>query len=114
MPLNTAKIDDGALPLLYLTLHDGCRAWKGMDWDVLGRLHDKGMIDNPVGKVKSVVFTQEGLERAKALVKEMFRKEQARPRRSCCKMAGLSPGHFALPMDARVIQRENALRACPA
>jgi hypothetical protein len=74
MALNTDKIDDVALALLYLTLHDHCRAWKGMDWDVLGRLHDKGMIDNPVGKVKSVVFTEEGLERAKALFEEMFEK----------------------------------------
>jgi hypothetical protein len=72
MVLNRDKIDDAALALLYLTLHDGCRAWKGFDWDVLGRLHDKGMIDNPVGKVKSVVFTQEGLQRAKALFEEMF------------------------------------------
>jgi Domain of unknown function (DUF6429) len=72
MALDTDKIDDSALALLYLTLHDGCRAWKGMDWGVLGRLHDKGMIDNPVGKVKSVVFTQEGLGRAKALFEEMF------------------------------------------
>jgi hypothetical protein len=30
------------------------------------------MIDNPVGKVKSVVFTDEGLERAKRLFKGMF------------------------------------------
>ena len=74
MPLDTDKIDDAALALLYLTLHDGYRAWKGLDWDVLGRLHDKGMIDNPVGKVKSVVFTPEGLERAKALFEEMFEK----------------------------------------
>jgi len=74
MPLNTDKIDDAALALLYLTLHDGDRAWKGFDWGVLGRLHDKGMIDNPVGKVKSVVFTEEGLERAKALFEEMFKK----------------------------------------
>jgi uncharacterized protein DUF6429 len=73
MALDTDKIDDVALALLYLTLHDHCRAWKGMDWDVLGRLHDKGMIDNPVGKVKSVVFTQEGLERSKALFEEMFK-----------------------------------------
>ncbi len=50
MALDTDKIDDAALALLYLTLHDGYRAWKGMDWGVLGRLHDKGMIDNPVGK----------------------------------------------------------------
>ena len=74
MPLNTDKIDDAALALLYLTLHDDCRAWKGMDWDVLGRLRDKGMIHDPVGKVKSVVFTQEGLQRAKTLFKEMFEK----------------------------------------
>jgi hypothetical protein len=46
-----------------------------MDWDVLGRLHEKGMIDNPVGKVKSVVFTQEGLERAKAMCEALFGKK---------------------------------------
>jgi hypothetical protein len=60
MPLNTDKIDDAALALLYLTLHDGYRAWKGM-------IHD------PVGKVKSVVFTQEGLDRAKQLFETMFK-----------------------------------------
>jgi hypothetical protein len=74
MPLNNDKIDDTALALLYLTLHDGDRAWKGLDWGVLGRLHDKGMIHDPVGKVKSVVFTQEGLERAKELFETMFKK----------------------------------------
>jgi len=74
MSVNTDKIDDTALALLYLTLHDDCRAWKGMDWDVLGRLHDKGMIHDPVGKVKSVIFTQEGLRRAKTLFAEMFEK----------------------------------------
>ena len=72
MALDTDKIDDSALALLYLTLHDDCRAWKGMDWGVLGRLHVKGMIHDPVGKVKSVVFTPEGLDRAKALFEEMF------------------------------------------
>jgi hypothetical protein len=74
MPLNTDKIDEAALALLYLTLHDGHRAWKGFDWDVLSRLHDKGMIGDPVGKVKSVVFTDEGLQRAKALFETMFEK----------------------------------------
>jgi hypothetical protein len=74
MALDTDKIDDTALALLYLTLHDGYRAWKGFDWGVLGRLHDKGMIGDPVGKVKSVVFIDEGLERAKTLFEEMFEK----------------------------------------
>lgn len=74
MALDTDKIDDAALALLYLTLHDEFRAWKGMDWGVLGRLHEKGMIHDPVGKVKSVVFTPEGLERAKTLFEKMFKK----------------------------------------
>jgi hypothetical protein len=72
MPLNTDKIDDAALARLYLTLHDGSWAWKGLDWDALDRLHDKGMIDNPASQRKSVAFTEEGLKRAKALFEEMF------------------------------------------
>ena len=28
MAINTDKIDDTALALLYLTLHDDCRAWR--------------------------------------------------------------------------------------
>ena len=74
MALNTDKIDDTALALLYLTLHDNRWAWKSLDWDALGRLHDKGMIDNPASKRKSVAFTEEGLQRAKALFEEMFQK----------------------------------------
>jgi hypothetical protein len=70
--LNTEKIDDAALALLYLTLHDGSYAWKNLDWDALDRLHDKGMIDNPASKRKSVMITDEGLQRAKALFEEMF------------------------------------------
>ena len=73
MPLNTDKIDDAALALLFLTLHDGDRAWKGFDWDVLDRLHKKGMIGNPASKAKSVVLTQEGLEKARRLFETMFK-----------------------------------------
>ena len=72
MAVNKDKIDDVALALLYLTLHDGDRAWKGFDWDVLARLHDKGMIDDLAGKAKSVLFTSEGLERSEKLFRELF------------------------------------------
>jgi hypothetical protein len=72
MSLKTDKIDDAVLALLYLTLHDYNRAWKDHDWNALGRLLDKGMIHDPVGKVKSVVFTPDGLERAKKLFETMF------------------------------------------
>lgn len=76
MELDTDKIDDTVLALLALTIHDeseyGARAWKGHDWDVLGRLHEKGMIDNPVGKAKSVALTPEGLAKCRELFKTLF------------------------------------------
>jgi hypothetical protein len=76
MEFDADKIDDATLALLYLTLHDGTRAWKGHDWDTLDRLHDKGLIENPAGKAKSVVFTDEGLTRAKELFETMFAKKK--------------------------------------
>ena len=48
--IDTDKIDQAVLALLQLTLQNGFRAWKGHDWDALGRLHRKGMICDPVGK----------------------------------------------------------------
>lgn len=75
MELDTNKIDDAVLALLYLGLHDGARAWKGFDWDAMNRLHEAGNITDPRGKAKSVVFTEEGLERAEHLLHELFAKQ---------------------------------------
>jgi hypothetical protein len=72
MTLNTKKIDDAVLALLYLGLHDGARAWKGFDWVAMDRLYEAGFISDPRGKAKSVVFTKEGLERSKRLLEELF------------------------------------------
>jgi len=69
---DTDKIDEMALALLYLTLHDYNRAWKGMDWDILDRLCEKGLIADPKNKNKSVVFTDEGLTQAAELTKRHF------------------------------------------
>jgi len=60
MKLDTEKIDQAVLALLYLGLHDGVRAWKGFDWDTLNRMHEKGYISDPIGKAKSVAFSEEG------------------------------------------------------
>ncbi|GAB7024915.1 hypothetical protein JCM15764A_01630 [Geotalea toluenoxydans] len=68
------KVDDVVLALLQLTLHDMARAWKGLDFEVMDRLFDKGYILDPSGKAKSVVLTQEGLARSKELFKELFGK----------------------------------------
>jgi hypothetical protein len=74
MDLDQDKIDDAVLGLLYLGLHDGERAWKSFDWDVMARLHERGYISDPRNKTKSVVFTGEGLERAARLFQKLFGK----------------------------------------
>ena len=48
------------------------RAWKGMDWDVLDRLYERGWIDNPRNKAKSIVFTEEGLALSERLFEQYF------------------------------------------
>lgn len=68
------KIDEAVLALLYLTLHDGARAWKSFDWDAMNRLHEKGYITDPVGKAKSVVLTEEGLRESQRLFLKLFSK----------------------------------------
>jgi hypothetical protein len=74
MEYDTDKVDEMVLALLFLTLHDGYRAWKGHDWSVMDRLHKKGMIANPVRKAKSVALTEEGLQRSRELFVKHFAK----------------------------------------
>ena len=73
--LDTDRIDDAVLALLHLGLHDGFRAWKSFDWEAMNRLHEKGMISGPVGKAKSVIFTEEGQQRSEDLFKATFTKQ---------------------------------------
>ena len=75
MELDTDKIDDAVLALLYLTLHDGTRAWKSFDWEAMNRLHEKGFLSNPIGKAKSVVLTEQGLRESERLCGKLFAKQ---------------------------------------
>ena len=72
MDLDHRKIDDAVLGLLYLGLHDGIRAWKGFDWDVMDRLHERGYISDQRSTAKSVVFTEQGLECSQQLLETLF------------------------------------------
>jgi Domain of unknown function (DUF6429) len=72
MTINTDKIDDCVLALLLLGRHDGQRVWKGFDWNAMDRLHKKGLISDPVGRAKSVELTDEGLDRAGRLFRDLF------------------------------------------
>ena len=86
-PVDTDRIDDAALALLLLGVFQrdhfsaAARAWKSFDWDVMDRLHEKGLIDDPVNKAKSVWLTEEGVQRAEAVFDELFRRPGAAPRR---------------------------------
>jgi uncharacterized protein DUF6429 len=74
MDYDENRVDDAVLALMYLTIHDGERAWKGFDWDALDRLHKKGFIAEPKNKAKSVVLTEQGLARSEQLFEQLFSK----------------------------------------
>ena len=75
--LDTEKLAEATLGLLALTLHDGCRAWKGIDWDVMDLLYQRGWILDPRGKKPSVVLTESGLEIAEAMLMRQFGQAKA-------------------------------------
>ena len=73
MEYDKDKVDEMVLALLFLTMHDGgTRAWKGMDWDAMNRLHDKGYIGNPKTKAKSVPLSEKGAKLSEELFKKHF------------------------------------------
>ena len=73
--LNQEKLSEAALAILGLTAFRDqhiVRAWKGMDWDLLDALYQKGWIEDPKGKAKSVVLTDEGARLAEDLLQRHF------------------------------------------
>jgi hypothetical protein len=75
--LDEEKLAEAALAILSLTAIQEMgtvRAWKGMNWDLLDVLYQKGWIFNPVGKQKSVVFTEEGMDLAAKFLEKHFGK----------------------------------------
>jgi hypothetical protein len=72
MAIDTDRIDDAVLALLYLTLRDQHLASKGFDRAALDRLHEKGMIESPAASPESVTFTPDGLQRSKQLLESLF------------------------------------------
>lgn len=72
MEIDRGKVDDAVLALLFLTLHEGNRAWKSFDWDAMNRLYEKGWIEDPVNKAKSVELTNSGKAEAQRLFERMF------------------------------------------
>ena len=70
--VDTDKLAEAALAILSLTLHDGGRVWKGLDWNLMDLLHEKGWIVDPHSKAKSVVLTEEGERLANVFLRRHF------------------------------------------
>ena len=71
----TEEIDEAVLALLHLNAfedHGIVRAWKGMPWEALDRLHECGLIFDPKTKAKSVVLTEEGRREAEGAFRRRF------------------------------------------
>ncbi|SCW79701.1 hypothetical protein SAMN02927924_02922 [Sphingobium faniae] len=70
--IDTGRIDEAVLALLWLNLDATGTAWKGFDWSAMNRLHERGLISDPVRKAKSVWLTDEGMAEAERLFFELF------------------------------------------
>jgi hypothetical protein len=71
MEYDKDKVDEMILALLYLTSSRdqyATRAWKGLDVNILDRLHAKGFVGDPRGKGPTIDLTEAGA----ALSKELF------------------------------------------
>jgi len=72
MEYDNALVEDAVLALLAAFSSDNGNAWKGFDFEVMNRLHEKGFIEDPVNKRKSVWLTEEGLERGREIAGRLF------------------------------------------
>jgi hypothetical protein len=69
------KLAEAGLAILsFSAFHTGpvARAWKGLDWDLTDLLYKRGWIENPVGKAKSIVFTEAGMRMAPEMLQRHF------------------------------------------
>ena len=70
--IDNDRIDDAVLALLWLNLRATGTAWKGFDWTAMERLHERGLISDPIGKARSVEMTAEGRKEAERLFGKLF------------------------------------------
>ena len=70
--LDPDKLAEAAIALLSLTLHEGGRVWKSLDWDLMDLLEEKGWIVSARSKAKSVVLTEEGEHLANEFLRRHF------------------------------------------
>ena len=75
--IDKEKLAEIALAILWLGAHgdeENIRVWKGIDWDVMAVLHEKGWISDPIGKQKAVALSSEGARLAEEYFAKHFHK----------------------------------------
>jgi hypothetical protein len=72
MEYDDTLIEEAVLALLAAFCSDGGHAWKGFDFEVMNRLHEQGLISDPVNRNKSIWLTEEGLERGRQIAERLF------------------------------------------
>jgi hypothetical protein len=103
MDIDRDHIDDTVLALLFLGRHDGMRTWKSFDWAAMERLHTKGLISDPVGKAKFVVFTDEGLRLRSIISKAVH--SRTRSMRRVAPESGLTAAQAPPPATQPLLHR---------
>jgi hypothetical protein len=76
LDLDDDRVDAIALAALLLTAHqqakgDAWRSWKNLSWEATDRLYEKGYIGDPASKAKSVMLTEAGYDRGRALLRQL-------------------------------------------
>lgn len=112
MTYNRDAAADLVLALMYLEVHDGSRAWKGYPWDVLDALHQRGLISDPKGKAKSVVLTDEGLDRAEAAFDRLLSDQIPAPERVRRDTPAASPSRLS-ELQTILVERSLAPLCAP-
>lgn len=73
--ISTEEVDEAVLALLHLNAfedHGQVRSWKTLDWDAMDRLHERGFIEDPKSKAKSVPLTDEGITASEQAFERRF------------------------------------------
>ena len=77
MDIDQEKVHETVLALLFLWSwqeYGAHRTWKGMDWDVMNALYERGWISDPHSKAKSVVLSDEGVAKAQEFLTKYFQR----------------------------------------
>lgn len=74
-----SDLEEIALAVAYVSLHDGARIWKTIDYSITQRWFELGWIDDPRGTAKSMVLTEAGLFRARHAYERLLKRNTSEP-----------------------------------